>query len=52
MPEANAENIHVPVLPSETLELLDAGNGGTFVDATLGLGGHTGLILAASDSNS
>jgi 16S rRNA (cytosine1402-N4)-methyltransferase len=51
MPEANAENIHVPVLPSETLELLNARNGGTFVDATLGLGGHTGLILTASDAN-
>jgi 16S rRNA (cytosine1402-N4)-methyltransferase len=52
MPEANAENIHVSVLPSETLELLNAGKGGTFVDATLGLGGHTRLILEASDSNS
>jgi len=52
MPEANAENIHVSVLPSETLELLNAGIGGTFVDATLGLGGHTRLILEESASNS
>jgi len=52
MPEANAENIHVSVLPTETLELLNAGKGGTFVDATLGLGGHTRLILEASDANS
>jgi len=51
MPEANAENIHVSVLPSETLELLDAAKGGIFVDATLGLGGHTRLILEASDRN-
>ena len=52
MPEENAENIHVSVLPRETLDLLDAAKGGIFVDATLGLGGHTRLILEASDSNS
>ena len=51
MPEENAENIHVSVLPRETLDLLDAAKGGIFVDATLGLGGHTRLILDASDSN-
>ncbi|PYS98580.1 MAG: 16S rRNA (cytosine(1402)-N(4))-methyltransferase [Acidobacteria bacterium] len=52
MPETNAENIHISVLPGETLDLLDARNGGLFVDATLGLGGHTRLILEASPANS
>lgn len=40
--------IHQPVMPVEALAALDAGKGGLFVDATLGLGGHTELILQAS----
>jgi 16S rRNA (cytosine1402-N4)-methyltransferase len=40
--------MHQPVMPSECLEFLRAGDGGLFVDATLGLGGHTKLILEAS----
>jgi 16S rRNA (cytosine1402-N4)-methyltransferase len=51
MSETSAENIHVPVLPNETVELLNAINGGVFVDATLGLGGHTELILNAAKTN-
>jgi 16S rRNA (cytosine1402-N4)-methyltransferase len=51
MPENSAANIHVPVLPDETVELLNATAGGIFVDATLGLGGHTELILKAADRN-
>jgi len=40
--------VHQPVMPVEALAALDAGRGGLFVDATLGLGGHTELILRAS----
>lgn len=48
MPDIAAEKVHQPVLRVETLELLGAKNGGLFVDATLGLGGHTETILKAS----
>lgn len=43
--------IHRPVMPVESLACLDAGKGGLFIDATLGLGGHTELILQASPGN-
>ncbi|HEX8772305.1 MAG TPA: 16S rRNA (cytosine(1402)-N(4))-methyltransferase RsmH [Pyrinomonadaceae bacterium] len=39
---------HRPVLLRETIEWLDAGRGGLFVDGTLGLGGHSEAILEAS----
>jgi len=39
---------HVPVLLREVLGLLRPGRGGTFVDATLGLGGHAEALLDAS----
>jgi 16S rRNA (cytosine1402-N4)-methyltransferase len=42
--------VHHPVMPVEALTALDAGKGGLFIDATLGLGGHTELILQASPS--
>jgi 16S rRNA (cytosine1402-N4)-methyltransferase len=51
MPEKSPENVHLPVLPGESVELLDAERGGLFVDATLGLGGHTELILRAATNN-
>ncbi len=35
---------HVPVLPTETLALLDPQPGQTWVDCTTGAGGHTALI--------
>jgi 16S rRNA (cytosine1402-N4)-methyltransferase len=35
---------HVPVLPSETIDLLDPRAGETWVDATTGAGGHTLLV--------
>jgi 16S rRNA (cytosine1402-N4)-methyltransferase len=40
--------IHHPVMPVEALAYLDAGKDGLFIDATLGLGGHSELILQAS----
>ena len=48
--------LHRPVMPTETLEYLDAARAGTpagrlFIDATLGMGGHTELILRASPDN-
>jgi 16S rRNA (cytosine1402-N4)-methyltransferase len=42
--------IHVPVMPGQVVQLLDAQNGGLFVDATTGLGGHSEAILEASDA--
>lgn len=49
MPKNEAENLHKPVLPTETLELLKPRGDEIFVDATLGLGGHAEAILSASD---
>src|SRR5262245_44055045 len=48
--------LHRPVMPKEAIEYLDAARVGTpagrlFIDATLGLGGHTELILRASPDN-
>lgn len=51
METLDAESIHQTVMPGECLELLEASDGGLFVDATLGLGGHTKLILEASKAN-
>ena len=50
MLDKSAENIHQSVLLSETVELLKPQAGEMFVDATLGLGGHTEAILSAADS--
>jgi 16S rRNA (cytosine1402-N4)-methyltransferase len=38
---------HVPVMVAETLAWLEAGRGGLFVDATVGLGGHSEALLEA-----
>lgn len=48
MLEKKAENLHRPVLLDETVDFLNVRRGGLFVDATLGLGGHTEAILNAS----
>jgi len=37
--------IHVPVMPSEVLSYLNISKDGTYVDGTIGLGGHSSLIL-------
>lgn len=49
MPANEAHDIHLPVLLEETLELLQPGPGEIFIDATLGLGGHTEAILKRAD---
>lgn len=39
------DDYHIPVLLSETIELLQVKNGKKYVDCTVGGGGHTRLIL-------
>ena len=41
------EPTHEPVMVAETVALLDASRGGLFVDCTVGLGGHTEMLLDA-----
>lgn len=43
--------IHIPVMVKEVCEVLDVGEGGLFVDCTLGLGGHSEAILKASSKS-
>jgi 16S rRNA (cytosine1402-N4)-methyltransferase len=43
---ARKETLHCPVMVSEVLEGLSLRPGGVYVDATLGLGGHTEAILS------
>jgi 16S rRNA (cytosine1402-N4)-methyltransferase len=50
MTERDAASLHLPVMPVEVLSLLDVAGGGTFVDCTLGMGGHSEAILSANDS--
>jgi 16S rRNA (cytosine1402-N4)-methyltransferase len=42
---------HIPVLQKEVIEFLKVGGGGIFFDGTVGLGGHSALILSASTNN-
>jgi len=42
------EELHEPVLLAEVIDWLRPGEGGTFVDCTVGLGGHAQAILNAS----
>ena len=46
-PETNTQ-LHQPVLLREVVDWLRASEGGTFVDCTVGLGGHASAILDAS----
>src|SRR5688572_29997751 len=52
MAEEKAENLHRSVLLDEAVELLNVNDGGTFVDATLGMGGHAERILELTKSSS
>ena len=36
--------MHVPVMPAEAIELLAIRPDGVYLDATAGMGGHSGLI--------
>jgi 16S rRNA (cytosine1402-N4)-methyltransferase len=38
---------HVPVMTAETVQFLQPGRGGTFVDCTVGLGGHSRALFEA-----
>lgn len=48
MAKDEAQNLHKTVLLGEALELLAPRDGEVFVDATLGLGGHSEAILSAA----
>jgi 16S rRNA (cytosine1402-N4)-methyltransferase len=48
MSKINVENLHTPVLLAETVKLLKPQDGENFVDATLGLGGHSNAILSVT----
>ncbi|MEP6787545.1 MAG: 16S rRNA (cytosine(1402)-N(4))-methyltransferase RsmH [Acidobacteriota bacterium] len=48
MRDSDAEKAHQSVLLDESLEFLQSQRGGLYVDATLGMGGHSEAILDAS----
>jgi len=50
MLEPEVENLHTPVLLMEAMHFLSPNEGGLFIDATVGLGGHSEEILRASES--
>jgi len=50
MPVIEASRLHTTVLLEETIGYLLPKPGNVYVDATLGLGGHTEAILAAADA--
>ncbi|MCC5934180.1 MAG: 16S rRNA (cytosine(1402)-N(4))-methyltransferase RsmH [Balneolales bacterium] len=40
-----SETWHIPVMPAETIEWLVTDSDGVYIDATLGAGGHSALLL-------
>lgn len=51
MANPDAKDIHQSVLLNECISIMNAANGGLFVDATLGLGGHSEGILNAAETS-
>ncbi len=51
MPPKKVDSLHKPVLLGESLEILNPRSGEIFVDATLGLGGHTEAILGRAENS-
>jgi len=49
MEHLETDILHTPVLLKETLSLLQPSDGGLFIDATLGLGGHSETVLGSSE---
>lgn len=47
-PDAEFESVHRSVLLREVLEILRPERGGSFIDATLGIGGHAEAMLGSS----
>jgi 16S rRNA (cytosine1402-N4)-methyltransferase len=42
---ADTDADHIPVMPAEAIDLLQCKPGGTYIDTTIGLGGHAEAIL-------
>jgi len=45
------QRVHLPVLEREASDILDLHEGGTYVDATVGLGGHSEMMLKKIGQN-
>ena len=50
VPTSSTQNRHIPVMLMESLENLKIKKNGIYVDGTLGLGGHSEIILQHIDS--
>ena len=50
VPASSTQNRHIPVMLMESLENLKIKKNGIYVDGTLGLGGHSEIILQQIDS--
>lgn len=44
------ETVHVPVMGEEVLEAMKVEKSGVYIDATVGLGGHAGMILRKAEN--